>query len=218
MINAAAERGPKEVKWWLDWRGKPSAIIASGPSIKGQKFDYLKDRLKVIAIKRNVELVPWADVVYGCDAAWWKSVNGLPDYSGLRLGWEETIWPQLPQVNAIKIPDKVCDRLLVDTPGVIGSGRNSGFQSLNIAVQFGSPRIMLIGVDVGGDGHWYGRNNWAQANNPDPSNFYRWKVAFSACPPLLKELNVEVVNTSMVTTLACFRKATIEETLRRWEI
>jgi hypothetical protein len=68
--------------WYLDWSGREVAIIASGPSAKKSGYAALRDRMPVIAIKENIELAPWADVVYGCDAAWWKKRNGLPEFKG----------------------------------------------------------------------------------------------------------------------------------------
>lgn len=181
-----------------------AAIIASGPSVKKVPIDLLKGRLCVIAIKKNVELCPWADVVYGCDGAWWKSVQGLPDYKGLKLAWDEAVCNQYRDIHRVFIEDVHRDKLSFDKPGYVGAGGNSGFQALNLAAQFGANRILLIGFDMTGE-HWYGRNNWPQSNNPDELNFQRWRRALESATADLGKMGVEVVRT-----------ASVENTLAAW--
>jgi hypothetical protein len=109
----------------------------------------------------------------------------------------------------------VKDRLLTDEPGKTGSGGNSGFQALNLAVQWGARRILLIGFDMtdASGVHWYGRNTWLMANNPDHHNFKRWIAAFEAAAPVLAKMGVEVINCSRYSALKCFPKLSIEDAL-----
>jgi hypothetical protein len=174
--------------WFLNWSSTGVAIVAPGPSAKSADVAKLKGKLPVFAVKQGVDLCPWANAVYGCDAAWWR-----------------------------KIKDNALDRIIVDEPGVIGSGRNSGFQAVNIAVQFGAMRILLIGFDMQGQ-HFYGRNNWAMCSNPDEWNFSKWRRAFAAGAADLKALGVDVVNCSMASTLACFRKASVDQVISEWHL
>lgn len=46
--------------WFPDWFGQPVAIIASGPSVKGQNFANLEGRMIGFAIKQNVDICKWA--------------------------------------------------------------------------------------------------------------------------------------------------------------
>ena len=67
-------------------------VIATGQSAKTAKIEVLRGRLKIIAIKEAaVDLCPWADVAYGCDAPWWTHRKGLPDFKGLKIGWDKKI-------------------------------------------------------------------------------------------------------------------------------
>jgi hypothetical protein len=170
-----------------------------------------------VAIKRNVELAPWADVVYGCDAPWWRSVRGLPTFGGLKLAYDKSACGEYG-LRQITIPNAKGDDLLFNDPGVIGSGGNSGFQALNIVAQFGAARILLIGFDVSGrsGAHWYGRNNWMGANNPTEDNFHRWRRAFIFGARRLEQLGVEVVNCSAFSEMTCFPRGTVAATLERW--
>jgi hypothetical protein len=210
---------------WPDWRGQVVAIIASGPSAAKADIAALK-RCKVIAIKQNVDLAPWADVVYGCDPAWWKHRQGLPDFSGLKIAWEGSRLDDYPDIHRVKIPerpkanrDKYIDDLVLDPVGTVGAGGNSGYQALNLAIQFGSRRIILIGFDMTDRNgvHWYGRNFWPMANNPMDSNFRRWIAAFEKAAPILRDIGAEVINASPHSALSCFPKQSIEQALKDWE-
>ena len=217
MIAASAA---SLVEWFPDWTDKPCVIIATGPSAKRANLDPLRGKFSVIAIKEAaVDLAPWADVVYGCDAAWWVHRRGLPNFRGLKIAWDWSVGTRFPDVHLIKIretkPRQFVDRILTDTPGVIGGGCNSGFQALNLAVQFGAKRIVLIGFNLAGK-HYYGRNEWPKAGNPDESSFDHWRKIYEANAPLLKSLGVDVVNATVASTLSCFRHVPLEQIAAEW--
>ncbi len=107
------------------------------------------------------------------------------------------------------------DKLLA-AAGKTGSGGNSGFQALNLSIQWGAKRILLIGFDMTdkpGSLHWYGHNQWRGANNPDRHNFKRWIASFENAAKQCRELGVEVINCSAVSALTCFPQMMIEEAL-----
>lgn len=200
---------------WPDWRGQAVAIIASGPSVKKADVDLLKGRLPVLAIKKNVELAPWADAVYGCDFSWWRAVRGLPDFKGLKLAYDA----KCAQYGVQKIDIALNDhRLLFDRIGLVGAGDNSGFQAINLVAQFGADRILLIGFDMQDRSgvHWYGRNMAQGQSNPTETQFRRWRAHLGAAAPDLEARGIEVVNASPLSFLKCFRFGTVEETLKRW--
>ena len=208
--------------WYPDWSGFAVAIIASGPSAKKANIAALRDEMPVIAIKENVELAPWADVVYGCDSAWWKARNGLPDFKGLKITWKgDSAHPAAPYPDLKLVDvDAKSDDLIFDPSGKLGSGGNSGFQALNLAVQFGVKHILLVGFDMNdrSGAHWYGRNNWQGGNNPTEDNFRRWIRAFELAAPKLRDRNIQVFNASNNSSLKCFERRSIEETLRIWDL
>lgn len=201
---------------WPDWSGRAVAVIASGASVKKADVERLKGRVAVLAIKRNVELAPFADVVYGCDFPWWRSVHGLPNFKGLKLSYADRAVSQWG-CRKVGIPDVQRDQLLFDTVGQVGAGGNSGFQALNLAAQFGASRILLVGFDMQGE-HWYGRNTAAGMGNPSASNFDRWIRAFSIACGQLTGRGVEVVNASPGSAIKCFRKAPLADTLDAWGV
>jgi hypothetical protein len=208
---------PVRPAWFLDWTGKACAIVASGPSTKRVKVDALQGQMRVIAIKENVELAPWADVLYGCDAAWWRNANGLPNYTGLKVCATGRLTSRFPDIHVVQVKDPSCDRLVLTEPAV-GSGGNSGFQALNLAVLFGARRVLLIGFDMTDQFgvHWYGRANGNGRSNPAEWNFKRWRAAFVTASVQLKAAGVQVLNASDLSVLTCFPKVKLEEALHEW--
>lgn len=153
-------------------------------------------------------------MVYGCDAAWWRHRKGLPEFKKLKACYSGNGLEGYPEIRRVEI-DKRQDRILLDKTGKTGSGGNSGFQALNLTVQFGAKRILLIGYDmhIGGGLHWYGPNKWQDANNPNDSIFARWIAAFDCSVSILKQLGIEVINCSPFSALQCFPKMSIEDAL-----
>lgn len=204
---------------WPNWKGETVAIVASGPSAKKAKVDLIRGQVKVIAIKKSIELVPFADVVYGCDAPWWQSVIGLPKFKRLKLAYDPIVCGPEWNIQKIEIPDLYSNKLSFDKIGSVGSGSNSGFQALNLALQFGAVRVLLIGFDANGeDGgqHWYGRNNWGRANNPTKTNYQRWVTAFDNASRQASEMGISIINTSMTSSLGKFQRMTIEGAMQYW--
>ena len=93
----------KKPSWFLDWTGRAAAVVASGPSIRKEEVASLRGRLPVIAIKENYDLAPWADVVYGCDASWWRNRNGLTKYGGLKVSFSQELRVQFPDVKLVSL-------------------------------------------------------------------------------------------------------------------
>jgi hypothetical protein len=153
-------------------------------------------------------------MVYGCDSAWWEFRKGLPEFSGMKVCYRDNGLQGYPDIRRIEI-NKREERILLDRKGQTGSGGNSGFQALNLAVQFGAKRILLIGLDMtlAGGVHWYGLNVWKGANNPNQSNFGRWIEAFENAAPALRSLGVDVINCSPVSAIKSFPRKSLEDAL-----
>jgi hypothetical protein len=209
--------------WFLDWRDEIAAIVASGPSTKKADYRALEGHARVLAIKDNVDLCPFADAVYGCDGAWWRNRLGLPKFPRLKIAYDghvRTQYPDIKLVTLAKFGKEFSDRLISEPPGEVGCGGNSGFQAFNLAIQFGARRILLLGFDMNekhSELHWYGRNNGPGQYNPDAGNFKRWRGAFIGAVAELSSLGVEVVNCSPVSTLKCFPTMTVPEALSHFK-
>ena len=220
MSPPVADLGLRKFAWWLDWRDRAVAVIASGPSVRKEEVQSLRDRLPVLAIKENYDLAPWADAVYGCDASWWRNKLGLPKYEGLKVSASQDLRYQFKDIKFVEL-EKYDDLIRLEVPGVIGAGGNSGFQAVNLAAQFGATRILLLGFDMDHrvrHPHWYGRNQGPGRTNPDHHNYDRWRRAFAQSSCTFRDAGIEVVNGSSVSMLRCFPQRGVKETLEEWQL
>lgn len=147
-------------------------------------------------------------------------MDGLPQFKGLKL-------TQDPKMEVLRrkwgvrrvLVDRGSDKLLVGQLGKIGWGGNSGFQALNLTVQFGVRKIILVGYDMRVDGqlHWH-PDHGRGMNNPTAKNVERWRRVTDEAWEILKALEVEVVNVSKITALSRYPVVSWEnaiEDLRR---
>jgi len=207
--------------WWFDWRGECVAIVAAGPSVTQENVNKLRDRIHVIVINESHRLAPWADMLYACDANWWRFRNGVKEFVGVKVTQDDAAARTFNLKRIVirkKDRHKYFDDLLTDDSDEIGSGGNGGFQCVNMATRFGATGIALVGFDYrlfGNTVHWHGRHGGILPN-PDHTNFPGWIKHITAAAPVLQSLGVDVVNTSLDSAIKIFPKMTIEQTLERW--
>lgn len=103
---------------------------------------------------------------------------------------------------------------LLATPGEIGWGGNGGFQAINLALQFGARRIVLLGFDMHlRDGaHWHGRHP-AGLNNPSQAGVDKWRERLDAQRAFLDTIGVEVVIGTPNSALQNYPKLPYHEAL-----
>jgi hypothetical protein len=106
------------------------------------------------------------------------------------------------------------DRLQTGERGVIGWGGNSGFHAINLAVQFGVSKIILIGFDMRIDQglHWHGKHERG-LNNPTKSNVKRWRNCVDGAAATLTSMGITVINASPVSALRNYPKMDLIEAL-----
>lgn len=192
---------------WPDWRGCTAIIVASGPSAKDVDLSAARGKAKFIAINDSWRLAPWSDLLYACDGAWWRHNKGLPEFDGLRLTEDQRASDEfrIPRVKVCRS----CDRFVAGPVGTVGDGGNSGFQALNLALQFGVTNILLVGYDMSlaSGEHWHGRHP-SGLNNPREHNVSRWLGSKWPTPG-----GVEIVNCSQVSSLTAYPKKSFETAL-----
>jgi hypothetical protein len=197
---------------WPNWQGQTVLIVASGPSAAGALLRDFKGRCRAIAINESWRLCEWADVLYGCDGAWWRARDGVPGFEGAKLCYEARACREFG-LGRVEI-ERHCDRILTDRVGCVGDGGNSGFQALNLAVQFGAKRVILIGFDMQLDHglHWHGRHPQG-LNNPSENNIARWRQSIDGAAFVLKRLGVTVLNASPISALEAYPKMSLHRAL-----
>ena len=205
--------------WWPDWHGEACALVASGPTAKKSNIAVLRDRARVIAINESYQLCPWADALYACDGEWWTLKNGVPEFHGLKITQDPKACAKYPDVRRVDV-DRYSNEIKLHERGHLGAGGNGGFQALNLAVQFGATKILLIGYDMRVDlgEHWHKRHQMPLSNPHPNDNLPRWRRALDGAAKVLKMLDVEVVNCSPVSMLTAYRKMTVEEALDAFEL
>lgn len=201
--------------WFPDWSGQDCVIVASGPSAVDQPLDLVRGRSKVIVINHSWRLAPWADVLYASDFGWWRSGFGN-SFVGLKVS--RSVVPGVHKVDLVPLPKtgEWVNDMVLGRPGVIGTGGSSGFQALNLAVQFGSRSIALVGFDARVDGgtHWHG-DHVRGLNNPTEATAAMWALHLDRAALRLSAAGVDVVNCSSTSALTAYPKTGLGRWLKR---
>jgi len=184
------------------WAGQTVVCLGSGPSLTADDAAYCRGRAKVIAVKDAVRLAPFADALYACGAdysEWWTRVGPtLADFAGLRY----TLDPLASAWGATVLEATGVEGLELQPSG-LRTGRNSGYQAINLAVHLGASRIVLLGYDLqrasDGTDHYFGDH--PHGRKPPFEEFRPWYATLVAP---LAALGIPIVNASRRTALDCF--------------
>jgi len=153
--------------------------------------------------------MPWADVLYACDATWWNCSG--PDF-GEFTGERWSSHSLSPRKNDDKTAAAAehgltliegCggDGFSMD-PARIHYGDNSGFQAINLALLFGARKIWLLGFDmrINGKRHFFGDHPPACHKDSDYRQYIgHFETAARMLPP-----GIEIINATPDSALRCF--------------
>lgn len=220
------------------WEEDPVVILAGGPSLKTQDLSKVwSDAIHIITINDSWRLLPYPNpftiqitdcgpglIPYFCDAKWWQMEmsknsrsldNNVSFHDMIYKGFWVTSSQEFndhPQVRTLKLTGE--QGLELDPTG-LRHGSNSGYQAINLAVNLGAKKIILLGYDmqiVNGKSHWH--------NEPrQPNVDFKLTLAKSMLPHFesliepLNTLGVEVFNATPNSALKCFPEITLEEAL-----
>jgi hypothetical protein len=208
MVTAGATQAYATCRGLFE--GETIVCIGSGPSLTREDVDYCRGRARVIAIKHAYEWAPWADAVYSCgsDAGKWWQRNGdaMVEYAGLRYTLDPAAakWAQVLRNTGFTG--------LETSPDGLRTGKNSGFQSIGLAVHLGAAKIVLLGFDMSADAkgrehffgpHWHGQ----------PVPLAAFRDLFGTLAEPLAQMGIAIINASRETALTCFKRASLEEAL-----
>jgi len=195
-------------------RWRSCIVAAPGPSLVPV------DDGPIIVVQDAYRLIPWADVLYGCDAKWWRHHQGT-DFKGEKWSThhdEDTNnkaeVANLYGVRCVRGSDS--EGFSLD-PGVIHYGSNSGFQAINLAILFGCTHITLVGFDMhkrGGKSHFFGEHPEALRTGTEYTNFIG---NFDRAAKMLPE-NIRIVNATPGSALKCFPMMSLEEAKRERDV
>lgn len=195
---------------WPDWAGRACLIVAGGPSAAGLPYARWRGRCAVLAINRAHELVPWADALYACDKAFWSSDAHAREFPGVKISGTAAPGVDL-QATIVRERGQWSERMHFETQGHVGGGYNSGFQALNLALQFGATRVALAGYDATLEhgAHWHAHHE-APCTNPNPRLAAVWRRVLDDAAPATSA-RARVVNLSAKSALTAFPKQTLEQ-------
>jgi hypothetical protein len=188
-------------------------VAATGPSLTVEVAEACRGQ-HVIAVNDAYRLMPYAEVLYACDAVWWAVHEGCPGFAGERWSShqpganEKLTVAERYGINLVRGGDG--NEFSMD-PSVIHYGSNSGFQAINLAIHLGARRIVLVGFDMRNDGpkHFFG-------DHPDP--MYT-RVEFESLIPNFAQAakalprEITIVNCTPGSRLTCFPMVPLEEML-----
>lgn len=197
-------------------RGQTVAILAGGPSLTLADVCAVSQRWRTIAINDSYRLVTEAGgsawLHYFCDAKWYAWHKDRPEFAARAAGMTATLENRghdMPGIFHLRNLGQMGWE-----PGTrdgIFAGRNSGYQALYIALMAGAARVVLLGYDMTTEGdrtHWHGGH---PAGRPNAHTFERFSETLDQIAKIALGIGCDVVNTSPITTLRCFRRAALQE-------
>ena len=197
------------------WSGETVAIFGGGPSLTQEQVNACRG-FRSIAINDAYLLAPWADVLYFPDVRWWKWHRNREEFkrfSGMKVSIDnhapETVTD--PDVTVLKDLSfgSMTDGRLSREPGGVYTGRNAGYQAINVAVLFGAKRIILLGYDMkskDGRTHWFGDH----PVKTDPQVFRQYRMEFVRMAPTAERMGVEILNATPGSDLKAFSMVSLE--------
>ncbi len=198
------------------WPGKTVVILAGGPSLDLKQVRQVaiarrQDRIRVIAVDDAVYPCWWADVAYACDHRWWLKHEGLADFRGLKVTIDNSRG-KLDQYPQIKMVRNTGSDGFEPNPTGVRTGRNSGYQAINLGVHFGPKRIVLLAYDMkfgpNGESHWFGKHDDWELKEGTVKKVFR--PPFIGLAKQIRKLGVQVINATPGSALGVFPKAELE--------
>ena len=189
------------------WPGATVVCLGGGPSLTAEDVAWCRGRARAIAVNDAYRLAPWADVLYACDAKWWRWHGGVSGFAGLKATLEAPEYPGLRRLRQGPVSG------LAARPDTLATGRNGGYQAINLAVHLGAARILLLGYDmrlVDGRSHWFG----GHPVPTQPEIYARaMRPCFASLVAPLRRRGVAVVNCTPASALDCFPQRPLRQAL-----
>jgi hypothetical protein len=208
-----------------EWGEATAVLFGGGPSLTVEQVEQVRTareagKVRVIAINDAYRLAPFADVCYFADSEWWGWHKDRPEFRAF-AGQKCSIAD-----SGANITDKEVHILLNANgrghsfglsldPKQIVTGRNSGYQALNIAILAGAKTILLLGFDAReptatSKSHWFGDHPRIEP----VAAYAEYRKAFSAGESAIDAAGVRVLNCSPGSAIDSFPKMDLTEALR----
>lgn len=189
-------------------------IVGGGQSLRGFDYNILQDR-KVIGINQACVYIPNLTAIYWADEDWAAKNDDTLERHSCKLRFCAKRNPALDYAtnNTYRmlggaIPLKLTGDQGFDPDINNVRGNNSGCHVLNLCVNAGAKRIVLLGFDMQ-VGHWH--NAYELSYNTEVYQGFLQSINSMAA-----ELpsDVEVINCSMISAIEAFPKVPIDVILQ----
>lgn len=194
----------------LDWTDQACLVVASGPSAADVNLSRFVGRYRIIAVNNSHQLVPSADALYAADHSWWCHHGGVPRFDGVKVSGDQRTTRMGWGVEYVKV--MAVNRMVFGEPGVVGRGSgSSGFQAINLAINWGARRLILVGFDMApGRKHWH-QDHSGRLSNPSTSLMDLWAKSLDNAHTSLRAMGIEVLNASPVSVLRTYPRVNLLE-------
>lgn len=180
----------------MKWQGRTVFCIASGPSLTSLDCELVRFcGQPTVVTNTTFRLCPWADVLFGFDAMWWKHYQEeVKTFQG----------------------EKLCSSPLAEKYGAtrcVPGFRNSGAAAIALAMGRGASKVVLLGYDSSFKGtrrHWHEDHPKGLGNAEMMGD---WARQFSMVATAAERRGVEILNASRRTVLSCFPRVSLEDVL-----
>lgn len=196
------------------WSGR-CIVAASGPSLTPEVAEMCRGE-RVIAVNDAYRLLPFAEVIYACDAAWWEL-----HHKNVLAGERWTSHSLSPKNDKTMVADRLSLHVIAGKgnagfsrdPAHINYASNSGFQAVNLALLSGADPVILVGFDmrqVDGKTHFFGRH---KPPLRDSGQWSTWIGNFNKAAEMLWHPRPTIINATPGSALTCFQMMPLTEAL-----
>lgn len=184
------------------YTGRTCVVVGSGPSLTAAQLHLvgmarLEDKVRVSAINDAVYVAWWADWLHAADHKWWHwSWTRVQHFRGVKT----TLADSLPSAWGVKTLRLTGVEGFDEDPSCVRSGQTSGYQQVHNLLHAGARRIVLLGIDMKGNGEHFHRPH------PDKSG-PGWLVSadhFSGLVEPAKRRGCEILNCSPGSAVKAF--------------
>lgn len=231
-----------EARVTMAWQGKTVVCIGGGPSLTQRQLALIQrareaDAVRVIVINDQYLVAPWADLLYFADSKWYDWHAG-----GIEKSWPwvkfsadevrqafEGFAGEKVTIRRFHKPDQfhaepkyplavsrlanLGDVRLSELAEGIHTGRNGGYQAMNIATLSGGRPILLVAYDMRFEGKRSHSHNGHPEKLSESAYSGTYARQFHTAESQLNAARIRVVNCTPGSKLACFPMSTIEKEL-----
>jgi hypothetical protein len=197
---------------------------AALPSVYSPYMSFLHDK-HVIGVNVAFLIGDWIDMVFFGDNSFFLAYkNKLAEFPGIKISCH----PHIEKYNWVKyLPkDNNHPNGISSNPKKVSWNNNSGSAAINIAVNAGAKRVILLGFDMklntNAQQHWHDLYHRLNAVNrkgkPVGVPFGRHLMGFPEIAKDTAKMGVEILNASPDSAICQFRKVTIKELIEEEEL